>query len=151
MKRLKKFRNYPFFNYLVVTIGAFILASGYVRADALIGADVWTNFSPFGIGVQAHIYADAAAGLSAITGTSISGGFNVKGTVLFEFTEKPNSTDKEFIAQGTLDLGFSATISQSLVFTTISKSIDVNCHASGGTDGFDFSFGSGDPKVGCVK
>ncbi len=30
MKRLKKITTYPFYNYLVVAIGAFILASGYV-------------------------------------------------------------------------------------------------------------------------
>ncbi|MEI6124046.1 MAG: hypothetical protein WCQ95_10520 [Bacteroidota bacterium] len=123
----------------------FILASGYVQANALIGADIWTNFSPFAIGMQAHVYAHAAAGLSGITGTSINGQLSALAVLGFDYDSQVN----KFSANGTIDLGFSASITQSLVLTTISKDIDINCHATAGTGGFDFSFGSGTDVVKC--
>ena len=121
----------------------FVLASGYVQANALIGADVWTNFKPFGFGMQAHVFAHAAAGLSAITGTSING--DLSALAVLEFAE----SEGKLSANGTINLGFMASISQSLVFTTISKDIKINCHAAAGTSGFSFSLGDGDAVVKC--
>jgi hypothetical protein len=121
----------------------FILASGYIHANALIGADVYSNFSPLVVGMEAHAYANVAAGLGSITGTSISGSLKALAALKFIYA------NNKFNANGSIDLGFNATISQELVLTTISKSIDINCHASGGTSGFDFSLGSGDSKVDC--
>jgi len=124
----------------------FILASGYVNATALLGADIYANFSePVTVGVEAHAFGEVKAGLASITGTSISGGLSLLALMKFAY-EAP-----DFVAQGSIDMKFNATISQSLVMTTISKSFDINCHTSGGTEGFSFSLGSGDPKQDCSK
>ena len=122
----------------------FILAAGYIRANALIGADIYANFAgKFTVGMGGFAYANVAAGLSCITGTSISGGINAKALVEFKFE------DNTFKANTSMDLGFNASISQSLVLTTISKDISINCHAAGGTQGFNFSLGSGAPIQKC--
>jgi len=116
----------------------FILASGYVQANAIIGADVWANFNPnqTSIGMSGYAYAHVAAGLGSITGTSISGSLDAKALVTFEFTAG------QFDAQTSMNLGFNASISQSLVLTTISKDISIDCQAKAGTKGFDFDLGS---------
>ena len=117
----------------------FILASGYIKAVGLIGADVYANFTPgnFAVGLSGYAYANVSAGLSCITGTSISGSLTAKALVEFKYANSTFSTDAD------LNLGFKASISQSLVLTTISKDISVNCHAAAGTQGFSFSLGDG--------
>ncbi|MGD0712462.1 MAG: hypothetical protein ABR968_14900, partial [Bacteroidales bacterium] len=116
----------------------FVLASGYVQANALIGADIWANFDPnhTSIGMSGYAYAHVAAGLGAITGTSISGSLDAKALITFKYE------NSQFDAMTSMNLGFTASISQSLGFTTISKSISIDCQAAAGTSGFSFDLGS---------
>jgi hypothetical protein len=124
----------------------FVLASGYVQANAVIGADIWANFSAqTSIGLKGYAYAHVAAGLSAITGTSISGSLDAKALVTFQFE------NNRFDALTDLNLGFKATISQSLVLTTISEDISIACQAAAGTNGFSFSLGSCKDAPTCSK
>ena len=123
----------------------FILASGYVQATAIIGADMWANFKPgdIAIGMNGYAYAHVAAGLGSITGTSISGSLDAKALITFAYE------GGQFNAKTSMNLGFNASISQSLVLTTISKDISIDCKASAGTDGYSFSLGSCDETEDC--
>jgi len=122
----------------------YILAAGYIKALALLGGDMYVNVlnNDWKIGLDGYVHVDVSAGISAITGTSISGGNSGDGKVAFQA-----GTQSYFQANILLD--FEATITQSLVFTTISKSISVGCSATGGTSGFDFSIGSSGTKLNC--
>ena len=116
----------------------FVLASGYVQATAIIGADIWANFNPSktSVGLRGYVYAHAAAGLGSITGTSISGSLDANALIQFKYE------GSQFNAKTSMDLDFKATISQSLVLTTISEDISIACQASAGTNGFSFSLSS---------
>lgn len=137
---------YTAFNREIINVSVsqnYILASGYVKALALLGGDMYINVSNgWKIGLDGYVHVDVGAGLSAITGTSISGSVKGDGKVAFQV-----GTPSFFQASMLLD--FEASISQSLGFTTISKSISVGCSATGGTSGFDFSLGSGGAKLTC--
>jgi hypothetical protein len=115
----------------------FIIASGYVKAVALVGGDFYANFgSPFTIGGSGYAHFYGGAGLSSITGTSISG--YLGGDAIFNY-----SLDNVGL---TMDLSFGGSINQSLGFTSISKSFSVSCSATAKTSGFGFQLQSGDQK-----
>lgn len=122
----------------------YILASGYVKALALLGGDMYVNVenNNWKIGLDGYVRIDVNAGLSAITGTSISGYIKGDGKIGFQV-----GTPSYF--QASILLDFKASISQSLGFTTISKDIPVSCSATGGTSGFDFSLSSGGVTLSC--
>ncbi|HRZ98271.1 MAG TPA: hypothetical protein P5084_12010, partial [Paludibacter sp.] len=120
----------------------YILASGYVKAIGLIGGDFYINGgSNWKIGGDGYVHVNAAAGLSAITGTSISGSINGHGQI--GFTVLP-----EFSFVAGVKLGFTAYIKQELGLTTLEESVSVGCGASGSTnDGFKFFLGDADKDV----
>lgn len=122
----------------------FILATGYVKALALIGGDFYFNISDneWKLGGDGYVFAEAKAGLSAITGTSISGGVSGEGKIMFQIGE-PSYFD------AVMKMDFNAKIKQSLGFTTISESVSVDCKATAGTSGFSFSLGSGGTTLAC--
>ena len=122
----------------------YVLASGYVKALALLGGDFYANFASnaWKVGADGYVYVGVAAGLSAITGTSISGSTSGEGRIMFQLG---NPT----YIKTTINLDFSASISQSLGFTTISESVSVDCAAEGGNNGFSFSLGSAGSKLSC--
>lgn len=112
----------------------FILASGYVRALALLGGDFYANFSSTAsMGADAFVFVDVAAGLSCITGTSISGGLYTKATFGTKLQLNPN----KMTINGSMNMGFNGSISQSLVVGSISKSFNVGCsvNVTTNTDG----------------
>ena len=127
----------------------FILADGYVRATALLGGSFYVNYQPgnFLTGAEGFVHADVSAGLSAITGTSISGSVKGDGRIGFVFS------DPSYFYTST-QLGFEAKIEQDLGVKTISASKSVNCvlsaKAGTGGSGFDFSFGSSGDNPDCT-
>ncbi len=129
----------------------FILASGYIRALALIGGDFYANFSKTSaLGVDGYVYIDAGAGLSCITGTSINGGILGRASFGAQLEASPSF---KMTVNGSLNLGFNASISQSLLFTTISKDISIGCCLEATVDSqkntsFDFHRG-GCSDSGC--
>jgi len=115
----------------------FIIASGYVKAVALVGGDFYANFgSPFTIGGSGYAHFYGGAGLSAVTGTSISG--YLGGDAIFQYSLTEVGL--------TMDLSFGGSINQSLGITSISKSFSVSCSATAKTSGFGFQLQSGDPR-----
>lgn len=122
----------------------FILASGYVKALALLGGDFYANFSSTSsMGADAFVFVDVAAGLSCITGTSISGGLYANAKFGTTLQLNPN----KMTINGSMDMGFNGEISQSLVVGSISKSFNVGCHVSAAADSngetqFNFNNGS---------
>jgi len=124
----------------------YVIASGYVKALALIGGDFYVNASDgFKLGGEGYVNVDVRAGLSAITGTSISGGVNGKGQIVFQ--AGTGAQDSYFDAK--IKLGFNASLEQSLGLTTISKSVSVDCKAEAGTSGFSFDIGSDGNALNC--
>lgn len=122
----------------------FVLVSGYVQGRALIGMDFWANFSgATDLGVAVQVAAHAAAGLSACTGTSMSGEANAKAGVVMQYE------NGRFNLYGKVDISFKASIKQSLVFTTLSVDKSVSASAAAGTNGVSFSLTSGDTIPDC--
>lgn len=123
----------------------FILASGYVNALALLGGDFYANFSSTSsMGADAFVFVDVAAGLSCITGTSISGGLYANAKFGTNLQLMP---EKKLTINGSMDMGFNGEISQSLVVGSISKSFSVGCHVNAAADSngetqFNFNTGS---------
>ncbi|MDP4201851.1 MAG: hypothetical protein Q8861_04105 [Bacteroidota bacterium] len=116
----------------------FVIVSGYLRAKALVGGDFHANFGKdWQIGGSGYAYLDVAAGLSSVTGTSISGGFGGNAIVAFDI---PNF-------KGSMQMNLGITVKQKLVVTTISKSFDINCKVTAGTQGFGFNLGSGGDAI----
>ena len=124
----------------------FVLATGYVDAIGLIGGNTYVNVTQgsWKVGLGGYVYLHAGAGLSAITGTSISGGADGSGKIEFQLGD-PTYID------ATVNLGFGASISQSLGIETISKSIRVDASAIGGSSGFKFSLESGGSLLNSCK
>ena len=125
----------------------YVLASGYVFAKALLGGDFYLNFgNPWTMGGSGYAYLNVGAGLSAVTGTNISGSLEGKAGMMFDINVEPPPSlkVKSFDVNAYMKLSFDATIEQSLGFTSISKTINVGCYATAGTNGFDFSIGSKD-------
>ncbi len=122
----------------------YILATGYVKALALIGGDFYFNITgdDWKLGGDGYVYAEAKAGLSAITGTSISGGTTTEGKIMFQLGD-PGYFEAE------MKMDFGAKIEQDLGLSTISKSVSVECKATAGTSGFSFSLGSGGSTLTC--
>ena len=123
----------------------FIIVSGYVNAKAMVGADMWANFSDKAntLGISVMAYARAAAGMSAVTGTSLTGEL----TALAKLILKYESSKVQLNAS--VDVTFKAAISQSLGITSFSADKTVGCSVKGGTNGFDFDLHSGDPVQIC--
>jgi hypothetical protein len=122
----------------------FVIVSGYVNGKALVGVDMWANFSgATSLGVAVKVYAHAAAGMSAITGTSISGEITALAAIKLAYEYN------KFVVQGSIDMSFSVTIRQSLIATSVSKSVSIGCSAQGGTEGFSFKLTSGEPINAC--
>jgi len=124
----------------------FVLAKGYVDALGLIGGNTYVNVTggSWQVGLGGYVYLHAGAGLSAITGTSISGSAGGDGRIEFQLG------DPSYI-KTSINLGFSAKISQDLGVKTVSKSIDVNASAEGGSGGFKFLLESGTDKLSSCK
>ncbi len=123
----------------------FIIANGYVKATALLGGDFYVNYvgNHFKVGADGYIYIYVGAGLSAITGTSISGSIDGQGMVGFQFGP-PNY----FYAS--LGLGFNAKVEQNLGVTSLSAEKSVRCLLSASSDsGFKVSLGGDGDKVDC--
>jgi len=116
----------------------YILVSGYLNALALVGGDFYANVENNGwkVGGQGYFRFDLDAGLSAITGTSITGGFHAGGKVEFKVS------NAGFDIGINANLGFNATVSQSLLFTTLEASKKVDCSIIMGTNKFDFNLNS---------
>jgi hypothetical protein len=114
----------------------FVIVSGYLRAKALVGGDFFANFGKnWEIGGSGYAYLDVAAGLSSVTGTSISGGFGGDAKVKFVISDKP-------YFEGSMQMNFGIEVKQKLLVTTISKSFDIGCKVTAGTNGFGFNLGS---------
>jgi hypothetical protein len=124
----------------------FVLAKGYVDAIGLIGGNTYVNVTGgnWKVGLGGYVHLHAGAGLSAITGTSISGGADGDGKVEFQLG------DPTFI-NATIGMGFGASISQDLGVKTITKSISVDALVNGGSSGFKFSLESSDSKLNSCK
>ena len=124
----------------------YVLAKGYVDALGLIGGNTYVNVTggSWQVGLGGYVYLHAGAGLSAITGTSISGSVGGDGRIEFQLG------DPTYI-KTSINLGFSAKISQDLGVKTVSKSIDVNASAEGGSGGFRFLLESGTDKLSSCK
>lgn len=123
----------------------FILASGYVTAKAILGADVYANFSNgLSVGMGAVAYAHAAAGMSALTGTSLNGSFTAKGKLdVFK-------NNNGFNISANIGLSFKAKILQSLMVTTVSKEISVGASAKyNNNTGFGFELTDGNLIEDC--
>lgn len=122
----------------------FVIVSGYVNGKALVGVDMWANFSgePT-LGVAVKVYAHAGAGMSAITGTSLSGEITAIAAIILAYEAN------KFVVQGSIDMTFAVSIHQELLITSVSKSISVGCSAQGGTKGFSFEITSGGPINAC--
>lgn len=122
----------------------FVLVSGYVEGRALVGVDLWANFSDAKtLGVAVQVVAHAAAGMSACTGTSMSGEANAKAGLVMKYE------NKVFTLAGTVDISFTAYVKQSLALTTLEVSKSVSASASAGTDGFKFDLSSGVKNPEC--
>jgi hypothetical protein len=122
----------------------FVLVSGYVQGKALVGADFWLNFSEgAALGIAVKVYAHAAAGMSACTGTSLSGEASAQAGIQMEYANGKASLN------GKIDISFSAKISQSLLFTTLSASKSIGASAVAGTDGFSFTLTDGSKMNAC--
>jgi len=123
----------------------FILASGYVRAMALLGGDFYANFSSTSssMGADAFVFVDVAAGLSCITGTSINGG--IYANAKFGTNLQLESNTYKMTIDGSMNMGFNGSISQSLGLTSVSKSFSVGCYVNAATTGSNtqFNFGKG--------
>jgi TANFOR domain-containing protein len=124
----------------------FVLAKGYVDALGLIGGNTYVNGTggSWQVGLGGYVYLHAGAGLSAITGTSISGGAGGDGKIEFQLG------DPSYI-NASINLGFEAKISQDLGVKTVSKSISVDASANGGTSGFTFQLESGSAVLNSCK
>ncbi len=124
----------------------FVLANGYVDALGLIGGNTYVNVTggEWKVGLGGYVHLHAAAGLSAITGTSISGYVLGDGKIDFQLGTPT------FI-NATVTLGFGARISQWTPAGTLSASKDVSAMAKGGTDGFKFLLESGGIKLNSCK
>ena len=123
----------------------FVIASGYVKAIALIGGDFYVNVeskNKWKIGADGYVHIDVGAGLSAITGTSISGRLLGDGRISFQFGN-PSYFD------AAIALDFTAQLKQYLLVTTVSMDVHVGCSASAGTGGFSFNLSSGGASLGC--
>ena len=128
----------------------FIIASGYVKAVALIGGDFYVNVSNgWKIGGRGYVHAYVSAGLSACTGTSISGELTGDGVVSFQVGGDADHPFKDSYFTATIGLGFQAKLEQSLGFTSISKSISIGCHATAGSSGFSFETGDAGSSLTC--
>ncbi|HEY8690312.1 MAG TPA: hypothetical protein VIM07_13835 [Chitinophagaceae bacterium] len=122
----------------------FVIVSGYVNGKALVGVDMWANFSgATSLGVAVKVYAHAAAGMSAITGTSISGSITALAALKLAYEYN------KFVVQGSIDMSFAVSIHQELLVTSVSASASVGCSAQGGTEGFSFKLTSGGPVNAC--
>ncbi|MES2373938.1 MAG: hypothetical protein V4557_15265 [Bacteroidota bacterium] len=122
----------------------FILVSGYVQGKALVGADFWLNFSDgVNLGIAVKVFAHAAAGMSACTGTSLSGQATAKVGVQMDYANNKASLNAQ------IDISFSAQVSQSLLFTKLSASKSIGASASAGTNGFSFSLTNGSGFAPC--
>jgi hypothetical protein len=122
----------------------FVLISGYVQAKAIVGADFWANFSgQTALGIAVQVYAHAAAGMSACTGTSLSGEATARAGLVMKYENSKFSLD------GKIDISFIASISQYAVLTTLYATKSVGASAVAGTSGFGFELNSGDKKSPC--
>ena len=122
----------------------FVIVSGYVNGKALVGVDMWANFSgETTLGVAVKVYAHAAAGMSAITGTSLSGEITALAALKLAYE------NSKFVVQGSIDMSFAVSIHQDLLVTSISASTSVGCSAQGGTEGFSFELNQGKPISAC--
>ncbi|MET0392636.1 MAG: hypothetical protein ABW019_05825, partial [Chitinophagaceae bacterium] len=122
----------------------FVLVSGYVKGKALIGADFWANFGgSTDLGVAVQVYANAAAGMSACTGTSMSGDMQARAGIKMQYK------DGQFNLYGKLDVSFKAYVKQSLGFTTLEIDKSVGASAYMGTGGIDFELTSGNDIPDC--
>jgi len=122
----------------------FIIVSGYVEAKAIIGADLFANFSgQTAMGVAANVYARGAAGMSAITGTSMNGSTVGRAGIIM------NYSGGKFNLDGKIDISFTANITQSLLVTTVSASKSVGASASVGTSGFKLELNSNADTPDC--
>ena len=131
----------------------FILVKGFVRAEMLLGGDFYANFSTTStMGADAFFYVDVAAGLSSITGTSISGGVLASASFGAELTI--SDEEKKLAINGLITLDIDAKVSQSLVAGTISKEFNIGCYAnayvdSNGDSNFEFHKGNGKEVLKC--
>jgi hypothetical protein len=116
----------------------YIVVSGYIKALALVGGDFYANANSnsWKVGGEGYFRFDLDAGLSAISGTSITGGVHNGGKVIFNFGNAGCKVDLN------ANLGFNATVSQELVLTTLKTSKSVDCSITIGTDGIKFDTSS---------
>lgn len=122
----------------------FVLVSGYVQGKALIGADLWANFGgSTSMGVAIQVYAKARAGMSACTGTSMSGDMEARAGIVAKYE------GSKFNFYGKLDVSFKAYVKQSLGFTTLEIDKSVGASAYLGTGGVDFELTSGNDISDC--
>jgi hypothetical protein len=125
----------------------FVLISGYVEAKAAIGVDLWANFAGNAtMGVAINAFAHGAAGMSACTGTSMSGSVDAKLIAKFGYTQ-----GQGIVLDAKVDVSFQAHISQSLIFTTVTADKSVSASASAGTSGFSLSLSSGVKQETCYQ
>lgn len=122
----------------------FILVSGYVRAKAIIGADMYANFSgETTMGVAVQIYAHGAAGMSAITGTSMNGSAEARAGVVMKYEGGKFNLDAK------IDVSFTAEVKQFVLLGTLSASKSVGASAHAGTGGFSLDLTNGDKLNPC--
>jgi hypothetical protein len=123
----------------------FVIVAGYVEAKAAAELSIWGNFgkdTSFGAAISAT--GRMRAGMSAITGTSMAGGFTAEGAIQFGYATKTG-----FNVDATLNAGFEAHVSQSLLFTTIKLAKAVAARLRFGTSGYGIDLTSGAAKIDC--
>ncbi|MEE1945415.1 hypothetical protein VRU48_09870 [Pedobacter sp. KR3-3] len=122
----------------------FVLVSGFVEAKAAAELSIWATFGgTTSIGASIGATGRLRAGMSAITGTSMSGGFEAKGAAIMKYENKSFSIAAE------AEASFDAHVKQSLLFTSISIDKHVAARLHLGTDGYSLEFSSGTKLPDC--
>ncbi|WP_199140844.1 hypothetical protein [Pedobacter sp. ASV12] len=122
----------------------FVLVSGFVEAKAAAELSIWASFGgSTSVGASIGATGRLRAGMSAITGTSMSGGFDATGSVVMQYT------GGAFSLAANAEASFDAHVKQSLVFTSIKIDKHVAARLHFGTDGYSLEFSSGDKLPDC--
>jgi hypothetical protein len=126
----------------------FVLVAGYLEAKAAVELSIWTKFGNSNPGAGTTISASGRvrAGMSAITGTSLSGNAEADAIIEMQYDAM-----KGFGFSASAFARVEADVSQSLVFTTlhIHKSIGVLLQVDT-ANGFTFDIGDGVKGKKCL-
>lgn len=123
-----------------------VIANAYIHADAILEASLGVNFSASTFNLGLGAYVDVRAGMSAITGTSISGHINASAQATINYNK-----GLTFDALGDFSCGYK--ICQSLVVDEVcydnSIGAGLNFGYNGSSTYFNFSLGNPGNFKGC--